>query len=279
MNPLLGVELFKIRKRMMTWILLAVLVVFVSLNFILSYLAVTSNGGIGSDVRTSLENALQFPKAFIFAFSVTQSVGIILLIILAASLIGNEYAWGTVNRVISREGRRSLYMGSKLVALIITTLVLVLIGLVLGTLLGIFTTSRLAGTVDWSFFTLSFAGHLIKMFGWTAFTITIYTLLAVLLASWARSVVAGIGGALGYYFIESILIGVLNDASGWLHRIPDYLIGHNVRALVTAVERGGPFSSSTPPPTALHATGVLMIYSVAFLGIIFYLFRRQDLTA
>jgi ABC-type transport system involved in multi-copper enzyme maturation permease subunit len=279
MNPLLGAELFKIRKRMMTWILLAVLVVFVILNFILSYLAVTSNHGIGSDVRTSLENALQFPKAFTFAFSVTQSVGIILLIILAASLIGNEYAWGTVNRVISREGRRSLYMGSKLVALITTTLILVLIGLALGTLLGIFTTSRLAGTVDWSFFTLSFAGHLIKMFGWTAFTIMVYALLAVLLASWARSVIAGIGGALGYYFIESILIGVLNDASGWLHRIPDYLIGHNARALVTAVERGGPFSSSTPPPTALHATGVLMIYSLAFLGIIFYLFRRQDLTA
>jgi len=279
MNPLLGVELFKIRKRMMTWILLAVLVVFVILNFILSYLAVTSNHGISSDVRISLENALQFPKAFTFAFSVTQSVGIILLIILAASLIGNEYAWGTVNRVISREGRRSLYMGSKLVALIITILFLVLIGLVLGTLLGIFTTSRLAGTVDWSFFTLSFAGHLIKMFGWTAFTIMVYALLAVLLASWARSVIAGIGGALGYYFIESILIGVLNDASGWLHRIPDYLIGHNARALVTAVERGGPFSSSTPPPTALHATSVLMIYSLAFLGIIFYLFRRQDLTA
>jgi hypothetical protein len=92
-------------------------------------------------------------------------------------------------------------------------------------------------------------------------------------------VIAGIGGALGYYFIESILVGVLNDASGWLHNVPHYLIGYNVRALVTAVERSGPFSSSTPPPTALHATGVLMIYSLAFLGIIFYLFRRQDLTA
>ena len=42
MNQLLGVELFKIRKRMMTWILLAVLVVFIILDFILSYLAVTA---------------------------------------------------------------------------------------------------------------------------------------------------------------------------------------------------------------------------------------------
>jgi hypothetical protein len=63
MDALLGVDLFKIRKRMMSWILLAVLVVFVVLDFILSYLAVTSNHGIGSDVRISLENALQFPKA------------------------------------------------------------------------------------------------------------------------------------------------------------------------------------------------------------------------
>jgi ABC-2 type transport system permease protein len=279
MNQLLGVELFKIRKRMMTWVLLAVLVVFFALDFSLSYLAVTSNRITNSADLASLKNALQFPTAFTFAFSVTQSIGIMLLIILAGSLIGNEYAWGTVNRAISRDGRRSLYMGSKLVSLTIVALFLVLIGLVLGTLLGIFTTSRLAGTVDWSFFTLSFAGHVIKMFGWTAFTIMVYALLAVLLASWARSVIAGIAGALGYYFVESIIIGVSNNASGWLHSLPHYLIGENARALVTAVERNGPFSSSTPPPTALHATGVLLVYSLAFLGIIFYRFRRQDLTA
>ena len=277
MGQLLGVELFKIRKRMMTWILLAVLVVFVILFLVFSYLAVTSSL---SSVHQPLKDALQFPKAFTMVLSMTQSIGIILLIILAASLIGSEYGWGTVNQVIGREGKRSFYMGSKVFALIITILLLVLIGLVVGTLLSIFTTYKLAGGLNWSFFTLSFGGSLIKMFGWTAFTILVYTLLAMLFATLGRSVVAGIGGALGYYFIEAILVGVLNNASGWSHRIPDFLIGGNRGALlVIGLERNGPFGGSATSVSVLHATAVLILYGIAFLGIILYLFRRQDLTA
>jgi ABC-2 type transport system permease protein len=275
MNQLLGVELFKIRKRMMTWILLAVLVGFTILNLIFRYLAVTSFPN--AERSASLKDALQFPEAFTTVFSVTQFIGIMLLIILAASLFGNEYGWGTVSQVISRQGKRGSYIGAKVVALIITTLFLVLIGLVVGTLLSIFTTSKLAGGLNWDFFTLSFAGSLIKMFGWTAFTIMVYVLLAMLFATLGRSVIAGIGGALGYWFIEMILVGVLDNASGWVHRIPDYLIGHNIVALV-ATERGGFFSTSSPP-SGLHATIVILIYAVVFLGLIFYLFRRQDLTA
>ena len=275
MNQLLGVELFKIRKRLMTWILLAVFVGFIILDFMFSYLAVTSlrNG----EEFAFLKNALQFPEAFTMAFSITQSIGIMMLIILAAALVGNEYGWGTVNQAISRQGKRGSYIGAKVVALIITTLFLVLIGLIVGTLLSIFTTSKLAGGLNWDFFTLSFAGSLIKMFGWTAFTIMAYVLLAMLFATLGRSVVAGIGGAFGYYFIESILVGILDNASGWVHRIPDYLIGHNMAALVY-IERSGHFSTTTPP-SGLHATIVILIYAAVFLGLIFYLFRRQDLTA
>ena len=275
MNQLLGVELFKIRKRLMTWILLAVFVGFIILDFMFSYLAVTS---LRNDEGFAfLKNALQFPEAFTMAFSVTQSIGIMLLIILAAALVGNEYGWGTVNQVISRQGKRGSYISAKVVALIITTLFLVLIGLIVGTLLSIFTTSKLAGGLNWDFFTLSFAGSLIKMFGWTAFTIMVYVLLAMLFATLGRSVIAGIGGAFGYYFIESILVAILDNASGWVHRIPDYLIGHNMAALLY-IERGGHFSTASPP-SGLHATIVILVYAAVFLGLIFYLFRRQDLTA
>ena len=280
MNQLLGVEMLKIRKRMMTWILLAVLVAFMVLYVVFSYLSVTSSSSnVSPQEHSALKIALQFPLAFTLILSVTQSIGIILLIILAASLIGNEYGWGTVSQVIGRKGRRTLYMDAKVVALIVITLLLVLIGLAIGTLLSIFTTYKLAGGVNWDFFTSSFAGHLIKMFGWTAFTIMIYILLAMFFATLGRSVIAGIGGALGYHFIEAILVGVFNNASGWSHRIPDYLIGRNAQSLlVTGLDRG-PFGSSTNIPSGLHATVVLIIYGMVFLGMILYIFRRQDLTA
>ena len=279
MNQLIGVEMLKIRKRMMTWILLAILVAFMVLYMVFSYISVTSSSTrLSQEVHSALRIALQFPLAFTLVLSVTQSIGIILLIILTASLVGNEYGWGTVSQVIGRNGRRTFYINAKVVALIIITLLLVLIGLAIGTLLSIFTTYKLAGGVNWDFFTLSFAGHLIKMFGWTAFTILIYELLAMFFATWGRSAIAGIGGALGYYFIQAILIGVFNDASGWSHRIPDYLIGHNAQALlVTGLDRG-PFSSSTNIPSGLHATVVLVIYGMVFLGMLLYLFRKQDLT-
>jgi hypothetical protein len=158
-------------------------------------------------------------------------------------------------------------------------LLLVFIGLAIGTVLSIFTTYKLAGGVNLDFFTLSFTGHLIKMFGWTAFTIVVYILLAMLFATLGRSVIAGIGGALGYYFIELILTGVFNNASGWSHRIPTYLIGHNAQALLATGLDRGPFGSSSNIPSGLHATVVLIIYSMVFLGVILHLFRKQDLTA
>ena len=281
MGQLLGVELFKTRKRMMVWILLAVLVGFMILDLVFSYLAVTSISGHRDAASIeSLRIALQFPKAFTLVLAGTQGIGIILLIILAASLTGSEYGWATVTQTIGRKGTRSLYIGSKLISLIIVALILVLIGLAVGTALSAFNTYKLAGQINWDFFTLSFAGSLIKMFIWTAFTIMIYALLAVLFATVGRSVVAGIGGALGYYFIESILVAVLTNSTGWTHRIPDYLIGHNIGALLrTGVERNGPFSSSNTVPSGLHATLILTIYAVVFLGTILYVFKRQDLNA
>jgi ABC-type transport system involved in multi-copper enzyme maturation permease subunit len=106
----------------------------------------------------------------------------------------------------------------------------------------------------------------------------VYILLAMFFATWGRSPIAGIGGALGFYFIEAILVGVFHDASGWSHRIPDYLISHNSQALlVTGLS--GPFGSSTNVPSGLHASIVIAIYGAVLFAAALYLFRRQDLTA
>lgn len=280
MGQLVAVELLKIRKRMMTWILLAILVAFMALYVILSYLSVTSfSQSLPSDTYNALTKALQFPLAFTLVLAVVQSIGIILVIILAASTVGNEYSWGTVAQIIGRTGRRSDYVGSKVTSLIIVILSFVFIGLVLGFLLTIFTSYKLAGTLNWSFFDLSFAGKLLKMFGWTAFTILDYGLLAVLFATLGRSVIAGIGGTLGYHFIELILIGVLNNSMGWTHRIPDYLMGHNMSALLQTGVDHGPLSAGNGAPSGIHATIVLLVYGAVFIGLVLRLFRRQDLSA
>ena len=280
MDQLLAMELFKIRKRMMTWILFAVLGAFMILYVVLSYLSVTSlHSGLPDNAYNALVKALQFPIAATLVLSVIQGVGVILIVILSASIIGNEYGWGTVTQIIGRTGRRPDYVRSKIFAIIVVTLLLVLFGLALGWLVTMFTTYKLTGHLSFSFFDLSFAGKLLKMFLWTAFTIVVYGLMAVLFATLARSVVAGIGATLGYYLIiENILIGVLNSSRGWTHRIPDYIIGHNASSLLqTGIE--GPFGGQNAPPSGIHATIVLLAYSAVFIALILRLFRRQDLTA
>jgi ABC-type transport system involved in multi-copper enzyme maturation permease subunit len=112
-------------------------------------------------------------------------------------------------------------------------------------------------------------------------------LLAAMLAIISRSALAGIAGGLVYYFVEAIAGGGLSQVSGWAGSIPDYLMSHNVYAIMSLNQLNG-FAPGVGPmgvvgiptqlPSTLQATVTLVIYCLAFLAISFYLFRKQDLT-
>jgi ABC-type transport system involved in multi-copper enzyme maturation permease subunit len=100
-----------------------------------------------------------------------------------------------------------------------------------------------------------------------------------------RSAMPGIALGVGIMFLEGIITAFMTLAGGWIANIPDYLIAANVRAInsLAALPQGfqagtGFGGGSERLPTVPHATITLALYSVAFLIMAFYLFRKRDVT-
>ena len=109
-----------------------------------------------------------------------------------------------------------------------------------------------------------------------------------MLAIVGRSALAGIAGGLVVNFVDGIASGILGQVSGWAGSIPDYLMSHNVSAIMSLNQLSGDLYvngtgifgvPATQYPGTIHATVTLIIYCLAFLAISFYLFRKQDLSA
>ena len=273
-------ELFKLRKRKMTWIMIIVLAAFFCLIFFSVY-GITANPPerMPQEGLETMRNLITFPDAFKMIFSTAQSIGAILLTIIVASSVGNEYGWGTIRQTLIRKGIRYQYVVSKLVAFIVYALIGIVIAFIIGFCLALLTTQWINGALNWDFMTVSYIGELFTMYGWTFYGLFVYILLAILLSLVGRSAIVGIGGTLGYYFVESIAISIFNQSGGWLSEIPNYLIGHNISAILPTAMMQGPFASSGALPSTLYASTVLAIYCVVFLGLSLYLFKRRDVTA
>ena len=273
-------ELFKLRKRKMTWIMIIVLAAFLCLIFFAVY-GITSSPPerMPHEGLETMRNLITFPDAFTMIFSMAQNIGAILLTIIVASSVGNEYGWGTIRQTLIRKGIRYQYVVSKLVAFIVYALIGIVIAFIIGFCLALLTTQWVKGALNWDFMTVSYVGELFTMYGWTFYGLFVYILLAMLLSIVGRSAIVGIGATLGYYFVESIAISIFNQSGGWLAEIPNYLIGHNISAILPTTMMQGPFASSGALPSTLYASTVLAIYCVVFLGLSLYLFKRRDVTA
>jgi ABC-2 type transport system permease protein len=281
MFEMIKAELFKLRKRRMTWILLVILIAFYCLTFFtLNAIASNPPHQMPQPIIDSMKDLVRFPGAFNMIFSTAQNIGALLLIILVASAIGNEYGWGSMRQLLTKKGIRYQYLITKLTSLIIITIIGLIIAVIVGFFIALITSNSL-GTINWDFMTASFVGGLFRNFGWTLFSLLVYILLAAFFAFLGRSVLVGIGGALGYYFIESlaIILFSLAGADSTLAKIPDYLIGPNSQALLPSTEMSaGPFASSGTPPSTLHAAITIAVYCIVLLAASWYLFRKRDIT-
>ena len=277
-------EWFKLRHRRMPWILLALSVLLVQVAFWSSYALfrsgemAVSEGGESGNVTVSTTD--QFPEMFAFPTSLTNGLivahgfGGILLMILAASLIGSEYGWGTLRTVLTKgTGRWSL----------LTAKLLLLAGLSVGVL--IVATASVAVSSAIALATLD-AGWVASSADWTGLGIGFgkaiygmlpYVALAVFAAVLTSSSGAAIGISLGYYFAESILIGVLANFD-WFERIAVFILGRAVSGWVRT-EGGVSFQSSGTTaglPDASQAFLVLLAYVVVLSGAALWIFQRRE---
>lgn len=300
----LRMELFKARRLKLMWALLLVMVVFLALNSGVSYQAyrdVQRFAGIESRssdpddragvamhqemVAMALRANLVLPSAYAGVTGVLYFPGFVLITIAAASLVANEFGWGTMQRLLARGRRRPVALAAKLGMVGALGAIGVAVGLAVGTAAG-FATSQ--GLHAWR--PEAFDAETWRSLGTMAArlwaVLVVYGLLAAAAGFLFHSTGLAVGGALVYYFVEALVSGLIVQSRGWLPAIRPYFLGNVAHALVVehnpfvaALMGGGPWMEQAgarllDPATAWLALGA---WAVVFVAACAAAFQGRDL--
>ncbi len=236
---LIGAELYKLRRRMMSKVLsILALVIMIVFFFIISigaffvlaspaatFLSVptcssstpagipcTNQSPTQSELNqaklnalTTVSSPLRLPGSLNVAFEVISTVGLVLIIILTGTIIGGEYSVGTIRLMFTRGPTRTQFflakIGAILVCIMLGVLITVPIGVLTGALLNLFT----GVGVDFSFLTASWFLHSILRLLITMLGLFMFAMIALCLSTLGRATAAGVAGALVWWGLESIL--------------------------------------------------------------------------
>jgi ABC-type transport system involved in multi-copper enzyme maturation permease subunit len=309
MLRLIGVELFKLKKRWLLYGLLVPLLAFTIIPIINDYASYNNilndypeietidieiTGDQNNDINvilndgsTNSEHQLKMkaiqavyakrtfglPTSMESAFGSIAGLGPLLIIILAASAIGSEYRWGTLRQMLIKGTGREGYLTSKLLGIGIVAIIGILIALLASFITSLITTAMAGGGINFDFLTLDFIGFMFSAFGGLLLTLAVYFCLTALFSVLLRSVTSGMVIGIVFIYADLIIVSLLTYANNWLQNLAPYTIGHNVSEISSLFTMNGDAETSI-----LKATAILLGYCIVFLGISFYSFRRQDIT-
>ncbi len=273
-GTLLHVELIKLLRRPMTWILSVILIGFMAFIYVSLMLALIAPDSAGVD-KTSLKDQILLPDGIYFGATLAGSLVTVLIIILAAGSIGGEFSWATVRTNLLMGATRVRFLVAKLLALEI----IAFIWLILANLFAL-AGAVITGAVDGDsiptdyLFSSTFLGDfgLVLLHG--LIVIAVWTLIAGAITLMSGSLAAGLGITLAMTLLGSqiaALIGRLGDVGRWAARIiPN-------RALDAVVSL-----DSTTPPSYLASDWVWITVSiVGWVAVFSFLalrrFRRMNL--
>ncbi len=276
MTRLISAELFKLRKRSMTWVLLFVLigimVVFYLVLLVVSKATIPAHGS---------QEMLGLPMVIPFVLSILSPFGIILSVILITSSIGTEYNWRTIRTMLICSESRFKLLGAKLIAVGILMLIGMVVGLATGFIMSLITTAIGGYAFDFSFATGGYLWDQFLQFWRTFYVLIPYVLLGFLFAVIGRSAIPGIVLGIGEFFLESMITAFMRLAGGWIAKIPNYLLTVNVNAINTLSDvppKVPVVGDSSQMPGLPHAFVTVAIYNLVFIVLAFYLFRKRDVT-
>ena len=197
------------------------------------------------------------------------AIGPLLIMILAASLLGAEYGWGTLRTVLAGGIGRGRFLSAKLLLLLrMCSDALVVISVIaVVSSLGVAylppdETGGLADSGKWSDVVVVF---LKALYGFLPF-IALSVLATVLTSSRGVGIVLG----LGYFVVESVVAPLLqlNDTLG---NIADYLLIQSFRTW-TAMPAAEETSDS------VLAFVVILAYTALFVAATAWIFRQRDIS-
>ena len=278
-------ELTKVYRRWMTWVLLGILAVLVAglylALFAVLQAAMADPTGSAETVR-ALQGMLCWPQSFSRLLGLTGGTGLagLMLVVLAGAVTAQEYTWRTAHLWLSRGLPRAAFLVGKYAVLAVTALLLVLVALLVATPLTAWFTYQVTGSLSLADLDLPELGLSILR---TALTILPYLGLTFLVAVLTRSTAAAIAVGLAYtLLVENIVVQLLGLAGGIWADLARHAPGSLAAALMqtnerlVSVELGSGVDVGLPDPWL--AVGGIVLYAVVFLGLALWAFRRQNLT-
>ncbi len=262
MVSLVSADLFKLRKKAMSWIMLAIIAVFTILEML--SLALISPGSVN----------YSFPGGMLEGLAPVPIVGTFILIVLGALLIGSEYGYDTWKNLLIRQAARTSFILSKWLALIAATAIGAVALLLLGQLLGLVlnSTLRLSGAAV----TLS-AGSVLVIILMQVLVPLIAGTVALMGAVIGRSSVAGIVIGIAWFSIDSVLSGLFPLAS--LSNAATFFQVKLTGAVMTS--NGSIISEhlpgNMPGPLGLIPLAVVVFYLVVPIAVAIMVFRKRDM--
>jgi ABC-type transport system involved in multi-copper enzyme maturation permease subunit len=267
-------ELFKLVKRPMTWVLLLLLCGGTGLT---DLIVLHNLGGLTGDVYASTLSTLTLPGIIPNTLRGLSIFASMMAAILAASAIGNEYSWGTLRPMLATGMPRARFLGAKFLALSCVALAFIVIPLLCGSLIAVPVALAhhlpiMTGAVD-----AAWVGALAAMLARALLTVLVPMTIAYLIGLIGRSQAVGVGAALGWMVGEQ-LVSLLLSTMGrsWARTLDAQLPGNLGRALL----RHNGFTAVTRQAGAMsegRAAFSLLIYGAVGLAAAFIVFRRRDI--
>ncbi|HEY8824803.1 MAG TPA: ABC transporter permease subunit [Candidatus Limnocylindria bacterium] len=286
MLRLLRSELYRLVRRWMPWIMLALIVITAFVLYFLIWASVNAQiqavnsgtipappGGLGPLEETLREVAPD--RVAEFGVGIVGGLGSVMLIVFAASHVGTEFGWGTFRTLLAHGATRSGFLISKAISLFLYALVFMIVGTI-AAIAASYVVSAVAGISFGSGVDIvDVAGVAAK----TGYTFLPYMALALAIAVWSKSAGAGIAAGLVVYFAEGLVATLLVSLNKDYAQIVNWGLSRNASALTRSA--GGP---ATQDPTAstlpdpMQAAVVLALYCVIFVALAYWRLRSRDVT-
>ncbi|MBN1303490.1 MAG: hypothetical protein JXA13_03570 [Anaerolineales bacterium] len=285
-------EILKTRKRPLTLWVIGILVT--AVFFYPPFMAGISNfividtsqglsiwaGSLPEEAQAAaqkMREAVTFPNVIFTTLGVAASLGRVLMVILGASLAGNEFSWGTVRHLIGRTRDRLSFVNGKLAVLIGLTLLLLITGLVTGTLSGSGITPMVQDWITWNYFTPELFLQLPLALLIATLTVLPYAMLTFALTIITRSTATGLSIGLVTLLIgEPVFAQILASLPEPWNRMAFFIPYLNIQILKTWMET---LLSGASHDHVGRSVAVLLGHTSAWAGLALASFRRRELTA
>ncbi len=285
---LIRVEDYKLLRRRMLWIMIALAVLLTLASLIMQYVNAMGAGNplITSEARQAMQSQAQaditWPTAPAAVVRSAGALSWLLMIVLIGAATAQEYSWHTLHLWLGRGVPRLTILIAKTAALALPALLVVLLPLVGGLLLTAAMTIVRTGSLDLA--QVNF-GWLVLSTVLTAYAALPYAAFAFLLAVATRTQAAPLGGGMALWVLSLVLVSSKSPAGPFT---PIGLAG----ALETVYAGIARSASAVPAadlvaafgfaPSGLLGPGAAILgiaaWVVVCVGMAELIFRRQDLT-